>query len=223
MAAMIWREPLAALRVVRRAVRDAWDALFVVGALNLTWLAMSLTVVLLPPATVALFESMNGLAEGRTPDLGDYLRAVRRRFIGAWVWAIWAVAGLTIAWVNVRYWNDSGGSLVWLSAAFLVLGVLFSVSLLYVWPFMFRQSEGGIARAIRNSILAVLAAPVFAIALAGLLLVVVSISAILILPLAVFLTALVGLIASHAVTDRLRTFGKLPQRPSVEDTEEASA
>jgi uncharacterized membrane protein YesL len=211
------REPLDALRVVRRAIRDGWDALFVVGALNLAWLGLSLTVVFLPPATVALFESMDELSSGRIPGLREFFGYVRRRFIGAWVWAIWAIAGLTIISVNVRYWNDTGGSLAWLSAAFAVIGVLFGVSLLYVWPFVFRQSEGGLVRAIRNSVLAVLAAPVFAISLAVALVAIVAVSAILILPLAVFLTALLGLIASHAVTDRLRAFGKLPPRPSVEE------
>lgn len=216
---MRWREPLDAVRVVRLALRDGWDALFVVGTLNLAWLGLSLTVILLPPATVALFESMDELASGRTPDVRDFLGSVRRRFIGAWVWALWAVAGLTIVSVNVRYWNDSGGSLVWISTAFAVLGVLFWMSLLYVWPFVFRQTEGGLRRAIRNSILAVLAAPVFAISLAILLVLVAAVSAILILPLAVFLSALVGLIATHAVTDRLRAFGKLPPRPSLDDPE----
>lgn len=211
------REPVDALRVIRRSIRDGWDALFVVGMLNLAWLGLSLTVILLPPATVALFESMDELSSGRMPGFREFLGAVRRRFIGAWVWALWAVAGLTVAMVNVRYWNDAGGSLAWLSAAFAVLGVLFGVSLLYVWPFMFRQSEGGLIRAIRNSILAVLAAPVFALSLAAAILVIGAASAILILPLAVFLTALVGLIATHAVSDRLRAFGKLPPRAAVDE------
>lgn len=216
---MRWREPFDAVRVVRRAIRDGWDALFVVGALNFAWLALSLTVILLPPATVALFESMDELASGRTPGLRAYFGIVRRRFIGAWLWALWAIVGLTIASVNVRYWNDTGGSLVWLSPAFAVLGALFAVSLVYVWPFVFRQTEGGLLRAIRNSVLAVLAAPVFAISLAILLVLVVALSAVLILPLAVFMTALVGLIATHAVTDRLRAFGKLPPRTAVDEVE----
>ncbi len=108
---------------------------------------------------------------------------------------------------------------MWLSAAFVVLGVLFGVSLLYVWPFMFRQTEGGLVRAIRNSILAVLAAPLFALTLAVAIVVLAAASAILILPLAVFLTALLGLIATHAVTDRLRAFGKLPPRASVDEVD----
>jgi uncharacterized membrane protein YesL len=211
------REPVDALRVVARSIRDGWDGLFVVGMLNLAWLGLSLTVVLLPPATVALFESMDELSSGRAPGFREFLGSVRRRFVGAWVWALWAIAGLTIATINVRYWNDTGGSTAWLSAAFAVFGVLFGVSVLYVWPFVFRQTEGGLLRAIRNAIFAVLAAPLFALSLAGALVVIVAVSAILILPLAVFLTALVGLIATHAVSDRLRAFGKLPPRPAVDE------
>jgi hypothetical protein len=213
------REPLDAGRGVIRAIRDGWDALFVVGALNLAWLALSLTVVLLPPATAALFESMDELADGRIPGLREYFGFVRRRFLTAWLWALWAIAGLSIAWVNVGFWNDAGGSLAWLSAVSLVLGVLFAVSLLYVWPFVFRQTEGGLGRAIRNSILTVLAAPIFAVSLALVLIVVVAASAVLILPLAVFTTALIALVGAHAVTNRLRAFGKLPERASVEEPE----
>ena len=214
---MRWREPLDAVRVVRAALRDGWDALLVVGVLNLVWLGLSLTIILLPPATVALFESMDELASGRSPGVRDFLGAVRRRFLGAWLWAVWAMAGMTIVTVNVRYWGDSGGALVWLAAAFAVLGMLFGISLLYVWPFVFRQQEGGLVRAIRNSILTVLAAPLFAVSLAILLVLVVAVSAVLILPLAVFTSGLLGLIATQAVTDRLRVFDKLPPRPAVEE------
>lgn len=216
---MRWREPLDAVRVVRAALRDGWDALLVVGALNLVWLGLSLTIILLPPATVALFESMDELASGRSPGVRDFLGAVRRRFLGAWLWAVWAMAGITIVTVNVRYWGDSGGALVWLAAAFAVLGMLFGISLLYVWPFVFRQQEGGLVRAIRNSILTVLAAPLFAVSLAILLVLVVAVSAVLILPLAVFTSGLLGLIATQAVTDRLRAFDKLPPRPAVKELE----
>jgi uncharacterized membrane protein YesL len=216
---MRWREPLDAVRVVRVALRDAWDALFLVGALNLAWLGLSLTIILLPPATVALLESMDGLASGRSPGVRDYLGAVRRRFLGAWLWAVWAIAGITVAIVNVRYWGDLGGSLAWVSAAFAVVGLLFGMSLLYVWPFVFRQQEGGLAQAIRNSILTVLAAPVFAISLAIILVLVIAVSVLLIMPLAIFTSGLLGLIATHAVTDRLRTFGKLPSQPAVGEPE----
>jgi uncharacterized membrane protein YesL len=212
------REPLDALRVVRRSLRDAWDALVAVAPLNLAWLGLGLTVVLLPPATAALFESMHELASGSTPGIGDFLRSVRRRFLGAWLWALWAAAGLTVVGLNVRLDLDPSSPAAWVSASVAVLGVLYVVSLLYVWPFVFLQEGGGLVRAIRNSVLAVLAAPLFAVTLGVLLVLLVVAGTVLILPLAVAVPGLVALVASHAVTDRLRAFGKLSPRSLAEES-----
>ena len=211
---MIWREPLDAIRVVRRSLGDAWDAIVAVAPINLAWVGLSLTVILFPAATAALFESMHELASGRSPGIRDYIGSVRRRFVGGWVWALWAAAGLTMAGLNIRLDPDPTDVQAWLSAAAVILGILFGVSVLYVWPFVFLQPDGGLLRAIRNSIFAVLAAPLFAIVLAVLLLLIVAAGAVLILPLALVVPGLICLIASHAVTDRLRTWTKLPSRSS---------
>lgn len=213
---MRWREPLDAVRVVRHSLRDAWDALVAVAPINLAWAGLGLTLVLLPPATAALFESMNELASGRTPGIRDYVGAVRRRFVEGWAWALWAAAGLTIVGVNVRLYPDPTDPRAWLSAAVAVLGILFGVSVLYVWPLLLLQPDGGLLRAIRNSIFATLGAPLFAIVIALLLALIVAAGAVLILPLVLVVPGLICLVASHAVTDRLRAWGKLPPRPSAE-------
>lgn len=217
MSAPRWREPLDAIRVVRRSLGDAWDPLIVVGAINLIWMGLALTIVLLPAATAALFESMHGLAAGRSPGIRDYLGLVRRRFFGGWVWAAWAAAVITIVGANIGFHADPAGSPSWLSAVFVVLGALLGVSLLYVWPFVFLQPDASIVRAIRNSLLLVLAAPLFALVLAGLTVLLLAVSAVLVLPLAVAAPSLVCLIASHAVTDRLRAFGRLPALSAMDD------
>lgn len=214
MVAVRWREPLDAVRVVRRSLRDAWDALVAVAPINLAWVGLSLTVVLFPPATAALFESMHELASGRSPGIRDYVGSVRRRFVGGWAWALWGAAGLTIAGANVRFDPDLADPRAWLSAAVAVLGILFGVSVLYVWPFVFLQPDGGLGRAIKNSILATLAAPLFAIVLAMLLALLIAAGAVLILPLALVIPGLICLVASHAVTDRLRAWSKIPARSS---------
>jgi|EndMetStandDraft_8_1072994.scaffolds.fasta_scaffold255456_1 uncharacterized membrane protein YesL len=210
-------EPLDAVQVVRRSLYDAWDALLLIGTLNLAWAGFSLTIVLFPAATAALFESMHELAHGRSQGIHGYVGAVRRRFVASWLWAFWCIGGLTIVFVNFRFYDTSTGSLSWLAAAVVVLGALFAVSVLYVWPFVFRQSSGGILRALRNSALAVLAAPLFALTLAVLLMLIVGVSAVLILPLAVFTPAFICLVAAHAVTDRLRAFGKLSIDPATDE------
>lgn len=212
-----WREPLDAIRVVRRSLGDAWDALIAVGAINLLWLGLGLTIVLLPAATAALFESMHELAAGRSPGIRDYLGYVHRRFVGGWVWAAWSAAVTTIVAANIGFHADPAGSPTWLSAAFVGLGVLVAVSLLYVWPFVLLQPDASIVRAIRNSLLLTLGAPLFALSLAGLVVLLLAVSAVLILPLAVITPSLVCLIACHAVTDRLRAYDRLPAVSAMED------
>ncbi|MDQ2966117.1 MAG: hypothetical protein M3R57_09750 [Chloroflexota bacterium] len=213
---MRWREPLDAVRVVRRSLRDAWDALVAIAPINLAWAGLGLTLVLLPPATAALFESMHELASGRSPGIRDYIGSVRRRLVDGWAWALWGAAGLTIVGVNVRLDPDPTDPREWVSAAVAVLGILFGVSLLYVWPFLFLQPDRGLVPAIRNSILATLAAPLFAIVLAVLLALVVAVGAVLIAPLVLVVPGLICLVASHAVTDRLRAWGRIPPRFSEE-------
>jgi len=210
------RTPIAAVRVVVRSAGDGWDALLVMATLSLAWIGLSLTVLLAPPATAALFETMHELAAGRTPGLGDLLRSMRRRFVASWAWAAWGLAGLTLFGVNVWFYLGGSDALALAAAAFAVLGALFAVSALFVWPFVFLDEDGRFLRAIRNAVLAVLAAPLFAVTLALLLAGVIALSAVLVVPLAVFTPAFVCLVASHAVADRLRAFGKLPPRPAVE-------
>ena len=171
---MMWREPLEAIRVTRRSLSDAWDALIAIAPINLAWVGLSLTVVLFPPATAALFESMHELAAGRTPGSGTTSvspAAVHRRMgLGA---------------VGRCRDDDCRGERPARSrpvqnrapgfpAAVAVLGILFGVSVLYVWPFVFLQPDGGLLRAIRNSLLGVLAAPLYSIVLAGLLALIVA-------------------------------------------------
>jgi uncharacterized membrane protein YesL len=215
------REPLDAVRVIRRSLRDAWDALVAVAPINLAWAGLTLTVVLFPPATAALFESMGELAAGRTPGIRDYFGAVRRRLVDGWAWGLWGAAGLTVLAVNIRLYPYPSDMRAWLSAAVAVLWLLFGVSLLYVWPLLHLHPDGGLLRAIRNSIFVTLGAPLFAIVLALLLAGCVAVGAVLILPLVLVLPGLICLVASHAVTDRLRAWGKLPPRPSVDAGVEA--
>jgi uncharacterized membrane protein YesL len=162
---------------------------------------------------------MHDLASGDAPGVRDFLRAVRVRFLAAWAWAAWSAAVVAVVVANVAFYLDAGGSLQVVAGAVGVVGILLAVSVLYVWPFVFLQSDGGLGRAIRNSILTSLAAPFFSLTIALLLAVVVVASFVLVLPLGLFTPGFVCLVASHAVSNRLRAFGKLPALPVLEDAE----
>lgn len=201
----------SALRVFSRALGDAWDALVLLAALNLLWLALSLLIVFLPPATAAMFAATHELAGGRAPSVRDFLTAVRSHFWQAWRWALVNVAAAVVfAAIFAFYgsirepWADA------VEAVSLLFVLFWCVSQLFVWPFLLSQAEPRLSSALRNAVLAVLAAPLFAFTFAAIVAIVLALSLALIAPIAVITTAFLCLLANHAVTDRLRAFGKLP-------------
>jgi uncharacterized membrane protein YesL len=202
---------IAALRVFRRALGDAWDALVILAALNLLWLALSVTVLLLPAATAALFESTHSLARGEAPGIRDYLDGVRRHLVRAWAWALVNLLVWSVLVANIVFYGVFAE--VWavaLRSLFLVLAGCWLISQFYFWPFLLEQEDMNIRRAFRNALLAVLAAPFFALTLGLLGAVVVVLSVALIMPMLALTGSFLSLLASHAVIDRLRAFHKIP-------------
>lgn len=201
---------IAALRVLRRTVRDAWDALVLLVVLNLAWVALAFSVVLLPPATAALFDVTHELARGRTPGLIDFARALRRHFWRAWGWAVLNVLAGAIVIVNLVFYGQFGD--LWALAMqgfFVLVGIFWFISQLYVWPFILEQDAPDLRRALRNGGLTVLAAPGFSLVLLLLIGAVLVVSYLLLLPLVALTTGFFCLLANHAVLDRLYAFGKL--------------
>jgi len=201
-----------------RTVRDAWDALVSLAALNFIWFALSLTVVLLPPATVAMFEATNQLARGRQVEAVEYLGAVRRQFLRSWAWALLNAVVIGLLVVSVVFYDRPEPWAAAVRSLFLLATFAWLVAQLMVWPYVFEQDEPSLRRAIRNALLTVLGAPVFSIMIGAIVAAVLVVSAVLLVPVAFMTTAFLCLLGSHAVRDRLVAFGKRPppERPTDE-------
>ncbi|MDQ3869988.1 MAG: DUF624 domain-containing protein [Chloroflexota bacterium] len=210
---------IAALRVFGRAAVDLKDALFVLAGLNLLWTLLSLTLVLLPPATAAMFEATHELVRGRAPEMREFLDAVRRHFVRAWAWALVNVLAWVVLLANLLFYGALRD--VWavaLQALFTGFAAFWLVSQFYVWPFVFEQAEMSLRWALRNAVLTVFAAPVFSLTLAALGGLALVLSVLLVAPLVLATTAFLCLVANHAVIDRLRAFQKLPAPPPADAT-----
>jgi uncharacterized membrane protein YesL len=201
---------MAALRVCGRTLRDSWDDLVQLALLNLAWLGLSLTVVLLPPSTVAMFEATHEIARGRSVTLSDYLRSVPRHLAASWVWVLLNVLVGGVLGVSLAFYAGPELPIVALRALFLVAALLWIVSQLLVWPYRFEQEDPSLRLALRNAVLTTLAAPMFSLVLAAIVAAVLLLSVAVLLPLAVFSTAFLCLLGNHAVLDRLVAFGKRP-------------
>ena len=209
---------IAALRVLRRTFSDAWDATIVLAVINVLWAALSLTVILLPPAAAALFEASHSLARGEAPGIRDFLSGVRRHLVTGWAWGLVNVAVWSVVVVNLLFYRSR--SEPWaplLQALFVVLAALWLIAQFYVWPFFFEQTEKSLRRAFRNALFLVFAAPAFSFTLGALGALIVVLSAVLVVPLIVITGSLLALLSNHAVIDRLRAFGKVPSPPLEAD------
>lgn len=207
----------AALRVAGRTLRDGWDALVQLALLNLVWFGLSLTVVLLPPATVAMFQATNELARGRSPSLAEFVRDVPRYFLPAWGWALLNVAVGIVLGVNLSFYSSPEPLHLALRGLFMLATLLWVVSQLLVWPYRFEQADPSLRLALRNALLTTLAAPVFSIIIGAVVALVLVLSVIVLAPLPFFTTAFLCLLGNHAVLDRLVAFGKRPRPVEPED------
>mgnify|MGYP005851036913 CR=1 FL=1 len=211
----------APLSVIRQTFVDWYNAMLSLALLNLLWLLSLVTVVLFPPATAALYAVANELARGESSGFSEFIEAGRRYFIKSWIWALMNVAVLLVIWSNIVFYGQQGTDLaIIVQTFFVILGVYWLVmQVLYFWPLMMEQSEKRVLMALRNSVLVMLASPVFTLVLVVFVVVLLVLSVVFVLPMGVMTIAVIALVGNHAVRNRLIAFGKLsdPNAPPASE------
>ncbi len=135
------------LKPVQWLVLDINDWLFPLARLNLLWVLLCLTIVLLPPATAALFDMAYGAYGGIAPTTSAYFAHIRRRFWQSWVWAaanLLLFAGL-FAMGRAAQANEIAVTIIG------IIGALCIMAQFYFWPFVVIQGQPALLRALRNS------------------------------------------------------------------------
>ncbi len=170
-------------RLFLRGLKDAYDQFVLVMVVSVLWWVSVVLILPGPPATIALFRIMDPRNVVQMPELKDFFRIMRERAGTAW-----GIAGLTVPVLLVLIWNmlffqggDSGFALmVPLWFVMIVIGftlMLFAFAtaaamdsrvrnafrgatyLLVMWPFSSVLAIVGLALVM--SIFAVLVLPIF--------------------------------------------------------------
>jgi uncharacterized membrane protein YesL len=211
----------AALAVIGQSLADWWNSMVGLAVMNAVWLGLSLTVVLFPPATVAMYAVTNGIARGRGQHLTDFVQAMRRY---AGISLRWTLANLlvgVILYVNLSFYGAVRGAL----ASFVLVGlaclaVLWLAMQFYTGPFLMEQEDKRLRVALRNAAFLALATPVYTLTMLAAAALAIVLSVVAILPLAVFTLSFLALLGNRAVIERLLAFGKLPGPDQPPDTGE---
>lgn len=140
------------LKPIQWWIVDVHDWLFPLMAINLLWLLLSLTVILLPPASAALHDVAYAAYRGIAPTPRAFIGHVRRRFWQGWRWGIANLLVFGALFALGRRASVSGADgEVWL-AAIAAVGALVVMAQFYFWPYVAVQTQPDLRRALRNSV-----------------------------------------------------------------------
>lgn len=208
--------------VIWRAIVGWWENLILLTVLSLAWLLCWFTVVLGPPATFGLYCALDELARENTTTFRTALDGARRHFLPSWLWMF---ANLLAGALLALNWSFYGGIentiayairtlTVWL--AFFWVGIQF-----YALPFYFLQEKPSLWLAWRNAAYTAMSSLLRAMLIWAATLLLFVGGVLLVLPLLLGMPALVALMGSLAVRERLITYGLL--KPVTLEPEDKSA
>lgn len=195
-----------ALRVVRAAIVDLWDSVFLVVFCSLVWLFLVLLIIPGPPATLALFDMADRIARREhLLEFRDYLRAVWQRFGVGWRWGAVNLLVVAVVLIDIRVVPQmvSPTVAVYLQLFFTMALTLWIVVNWYALAFLFQQKEASLRQALRNGVVLLLQNPLFTLVLVVITAVLIGLSLVLVIVNLLFGPMLVALISTHAVLNRL--------------------
>ena len=169
---------------VYRVTTDIYNWLLPLLVINILWTLLSLTFVLLPPATVALYEIAYLASTGEGPRVARYVIAVRRWVLKSWLWGAVLTFVLVASFIAVNLYASLESALgLMLTVITMVIIVFGWMIQFYFWPYVVLQTKVDFRQAAHNATFTILGDPLWAFFNAGLALVVLIVGIIFIAPL----------------------------------------
>jgi uncharacterized membrane protein YesL len=172
------------LKPIYHVVLDVYNWLLPLVVINILWVLMSFTVILLPPATAALYEIACLAARGEGPQISRFLLAVRRWAVKSWLWG--GVTGFILAagYIALNVYGGMGSAFGPVLTLITTLILVFvSMVQFYFWPYMLLQDETDFRRAAHNALFTVLGDPLLPLLNVGLTGVALILGVVLIAPI----------------------------------------
>lgn len=136
------------IKPIQWVVIDLNDWLFRFIAINVLWVLLSMTVILLPPATAALYEAAYQAYRGQPPDARRFFTSMKSWFWRSWAWAL--ANGLIVGGLFLLGRASLGSEIV--LAILAVILVLLVIGQFYFWAYAVIQESPTISSTLRNSV-----------------------------------------------------------------------
>lgn len=207
----------AALRVLKRTLMDWWYDGISLALINVIWVLAVLTIILAPPATLAVFFAANQMAQGRGFRFSDFVEGFRRYFLLSYGWGLLNVgAGILIVSSLLFYGQLASEWGLFLFTVVLFVTVWWLVVQFYTLPYLIEQERKNILIALRNGLFTAFASPLYTLVLGAFVVLILGLSIALVIPIFLGVPCLIAVLANRAVRERLIAFGL---RPSSHDSD----
>lgn len=194
-------------KVTYRVVIDVYNWLLPLVAINILWFLMSLTIILLPPATAALYEIAYQARRGHGPEIHSYLLAVRRWAVRSWLWGLFNLVFCIVTLVAFRFYSTGGTPLVLIFCVAYVFIIL--LAQYYFWPYAILHESISLLVAARNSLFTLLGDPPLVIFFGLLSTFLLVISTVFVFPLVVITPVTIAFLAVYSLLEWLEGRGLL--------------
>jgi uncharacterized membrane protein YesL len=134
-------------------ITPVYEAIVPFFTLNVLWVALSLPLITLIPATAALLYAMNRHAHGRTAGWTTFFEGFRRWFWRSYLWGGLNVIVVVVLGSNIAFYTQ-------LDTAWAPLATALAAAVLLLWlilqvvtfPLMLQQDQPRLRLALRNSV-----------------------------------------------------------------------
>jgi len=202
-----WPAPLA---VIGRSIVEWWDGWLDLEIITIVWFFAQLTVVLGPPATFGVYHVVHLMAhEGQSTGVKGMFQGAKMYFGKAMVWGLINWAALILAYVNITFYaqmaNVIGAIAQWIV---ILLTITYLVTQFYAVAFFMQLTDDNkkIFLALKNGLFLALGQPVFTFVLILFSAILIVLSVGLVIPIFLGVPALVAVLGTHGMRNRLQEF-----------------
>lgn len=184
---------------------DMRDWLFRYSAINLLWFGLSITLILLPPATIGLYHVAWHTYHNEEPSIKLYLAGMKRYFWQSYVWALFMLIVLSTGFSALVYYMTQQ---IFIGIVFsLVVSLLLLGGLFHYLPYLILEKHP--LKALKLSIFTALADPLNILMNAALIFIFGVPSIIVIAPIMFILPIVLALIGMYNLLNWLYNYDKI--------------
>jgi uncharacterized membrane protein YesL len=207
------------LRLVWRGLRDLFEQFLSLTWFSLLWWLCVLTIVLGPPATVALYSMADPRRQVSTPEFRDAVEVLRSAWRRSWGIFLFTIPLLLILVWNLYVFGGSAALLAALTPLWLIMLVVLWILMLYAFA-VAGMMESGTRNAFRGAMFVLVSRPFLSLTLSGFTVALIVGMTITVLPIVLFGPALIACIVNRVVLFVLGVEVIDPSAPTTERADE---